>query len=126
MTVTLNDLKEMLQDDPHVDNATTIENIVEYAEDTYFSGDYEPILIPSDANNDVNGSAHHPYDVHFTYRDATEEEILEASSIGTHSFAEAMFATDDEQYTGHGYDGVGEYFYALVVDPPKYAQERSI
>jgi len=80
--------------------------------------EYTKILKPSDTNNDQNGSQHSAIGgTDFTYVDATEDDINEAKSLGFYEY----FSDYGGGYTGHYYEGDGNHFAAIVVDPPEYA-----
>lgn len=84
---------------------------------------YTPILTPTDKNDDINGSQHAANGgTDFTYRDATWDEVSEASSLGVYDY----FSNYAGEYTGHYYQGDGSHFRALVVNPPTYAIEEVI
>lgn len=83
---------------------------------------WTPILTPTEQNNDINGSQHHSSIIDFTYRDATMEDISNASSLGDYDY----FSVSGGGYTGHYYEGSDNKFEALVVDPPSYAIKQNI
>lgn len=79
---------------------------------------YLRVLVPTDANDDINGSQHvSGGGTDFTYRDATLDDVLYASSAGVYDY----FSEYAGRYTGHYYNGSDTKFQALVFDPPAYA-----
>lgn len=79
---------------------------------------YTKVVTPTATNDDVNGSQHASNGgTDFTYRDATEEDVAAASTLGYYEY----FTGYGDQYTGHYYNGDGRYFDAIVLDPPAYA-----
>lgn len=92
-------------------------DLIDNNEDVYFSS-FLSILVPTDSNDDVNGSQHvSDGGSDFTYRDATFEDVQNATSIGHYEY----FSNFGDVYTGHYYNGDGNYFSAIVIDPPSYA-----
>jgi hypothetical protein len=77
------------------------------------------VLTPTDTNNDVNGSQHVSNGgTDFTYRDVTESDLWDATSIGYYDY----FGTVNSSiYTGHSYEGSERRFSAIVINPPEYA-----
>lgn len=75
-----------------------------------------PILTPTASNNDVDGSQHSGGS-NFTYEDASESDIENATSLGWYSGFSNYGGGD---YTGNQYDGYGPLFSAVVVNPPEY------
>lgn len=72
---------------------------------------------PTDTNNDVDGSQHNG-DIDFTYEDATEANVHEATNLGYYEyFSQYGFGT----YTGHYYNGSDDKFAAIVINPLAYA-----
>lgn len=85
------------------------------------------VLYPSDKNNDVNGSQHHDHPICFTYRDAEIMDVDDCVTAGYYEYFSAYeHADDDEKYTGNQYEGRGEFFDAVVVDPPDYAATHTV
>ncbi len=83
-----------------------------------YVGPYTKVLTPTDTNDDVNGSQHAADGgTDFSYRDATASEIVNASTLGYYEY----FSETLSGYTGHYYNGDGNHFEAVVVDPPAYA-----
>lgn len=104
--------------DSHYLLAESFREIMESNEGAIFS--YTKILIPTDSNDDVNGSQHVSDGGNdFTYRDADWDEIENASSLGFYEY----FSNFGDVYTGHYYEGDMNHFCAIVVDPPPYAVE---
>lgn len=95
--------------------------IAEFADARGLS-EYTRIFARADSNNDVNGSQHHPFTVYFTYRDATEEDVANATSLGYYEYFREYGC---DEYTGNQYEGYGGFVDAIVVDPPGYAVEES-
>lgn len=60
------------------------------------------IIRPTDTNDD------------FTYQDATEDEIYDATTLGYYKY----FFNYGSNYTGHQYYGTGNPFEAIVINPP--------
>lgn len=84
---------------------------------------FTAVVTPTAANNDVDGSQHgYAGGTDFTYRDATEEDLVGPSELGYYEY----FSAYGEVYTGHYYEGDGHHFEALVIDPPTYAAEKTI
>lgn len=84
----------------------------------YISNPALPILTPTDTNDDVNGSQHVSNGgTDFTYRDATAQDLLAATSIGYYEY----FSRTETGYTGIQYNGDGRLFPAIVINPPAYA-----
>jgi hypothetical protein len=95
------------------------QDIIELMDREHITDPYTKILIPTATNDDVNGSQHaHNGGTDFTYRDATMEDVLEASAVGVYDYFSNV---DAQTYTGHYYNGDGAHFQAIVVDPPAYA-----
>lgn len=79
---------------------------------------YTRVLVPTATNDDVNGSQHASNGgTDFTYRDADEDDVAAASTLGYYEY----FSGYGAGYTGHYYNGDGRHFDALVLDPPAYA-----
>lgn len=78
-----------------------------------------PVLKPTAANDDVNGSQHASNGGNdFTYEDAELEDVLNGSALGYYEY----FGTiSTNYYTGHSYHGSDSKFAAVVIDPPAYA-----
>lgn len=113
-------------EDPEMIDAKVIamlESIVEahgLSEDT-------PILYTSSRNNDIDGSQHHENTIHFTYRDANIVDVDDCVTAGYYEFfAPYENANSDELYTGNQYEGNGNFFDAIVVDPPDYAATHNV
>jgi hypothetical protein len=84
------------------------------------SDPYMKVLHPTATNDDVNGSQHaRNGGTDFTYRDATEDDVSEASSLGYYEYFSQT--GNDDEYTGHYYEGSDRKFDAIVLDPPAYA-----
>lgn len=79
-----------------------------------------PVLVPTDENNDINGSQHHPQEINFTYRDATEEDVRKATTAGYYEYF-GEYSYDTSIYSGNQYETNGYLFDAIVLDPPAYA-----
>ena len=76
------------------------------------------VLVPTDSNNDVNGSQHvSEGGTDFTYRHATIDDLENAHSLGFYEYFSGYYGN----FTGHYYNGDGNHFEALVVNPPAYA-----
>lgn len=90
--------------------------------DTYNLSSWTPILTPTENNNDIDGSQHHSAIIDFTYRDATMDDISNASSLGDYDY----FSVSGADYTGHYYEGSDSKFEALVINPPSYAISETI
>ena len=76
------------------------------------------VLKPTSTNDDINGSQHASGGgTDFTYEDASESDVVGASSLGYYEY----FAEYGTVYTGHYYNGSDYKFAAVVVDPPAYA-----
>jgi hypothetical protein len=82
--------------------------------------EYLQVLVPTEENNDVNGSQHGlgGETVYFTYQDATITDVREAVAAGVYDYFGAHYSGG---YTGHYYDGAEDKFQAIVFDPPAYA-----
>lgn len=92
--------------------------VVDLIENNNISSSVAPFLIRTDSNDDINGSQHVTGGgTDFTYRDATEDEIINAESLGYYEY----FSRYGDVYTGHYYQGEDHHFEAIVVDPPTYA-----
>lgn len=78
-----------------------------------------PVLIPTDTNDDVNGSQHASNGgTDFTYRDATGADVENGvTALGYYEY----FSNEGDHYTGHYYNGDRRHFAALVLNPPAYA-----
>ncbi len=99
------------------------EKLFEFAMDHNITNRYLPILVPTDTNNDVNGSQHaRNGGTDFTYRDANWDDVENASALGYYEyFSETGFG-----YTGHYYEGSDRKFDAIVINPPAYAVEVTL
>lgn len=85
-------------------------------------GLYIKVLVPSDSNDDVNGSQHVSNGgTDFTYRDADSDDVVNGSALGFYPYFRKFYSG----YTGHSYEGEGEFFSAIVVDPPAYAVDEA-
>jgi hypothetical protein len=92
--------------------------LIEVIDTNFVTDAYIKILIPTDSNDDLNGSQHvSGGDNDFTYRDATEDEVREATTLGYYEY----FSEYGGEYTGHYYNGSDQKFAAIVIDPPAYA-----
>lgn len=77
------------------------------------------ILKPTSTNDDVNGSQHASNGGNdFTYEDATVDDVIGGSTLGYYEYFANSYGGN---YTGHSYEGSGERFAAVVVNPPAYA-----
>ena len=84
---------------------------------------YTKVVTPTATNDDVNGSQHaRNGGTDFTYQDAVDTDLDTASSLGYYEY----FSTYGNCYTGHYYNGEGDYFEAIVLDPPAYASEITV
>lgn len=84
---------------------------------------YQIILISTDENDDVTGSQHAADGGNdFTYRDATWEEVNDATSMGVYDY----FSRYNDVYTGRYNQGDAAHFQALVVNSPAYAVEEVV
>lgn len=101
------------------DFRSVLENLVE----EHPGSAYCRVLVPTEDNNDIDGSQHHSERINFTYEDASYEDILNASSLG---FYENFSNYDGDTYTGNIYDGTGHLFAAVVVNPPNYAVDYNL
>lgn len=83
-----------------------------------------PVLVPTEENTDYNGSNFtiNGDIANFTYRDATEEDVLHATSAGYWDYF-GEYTYDTSIYSGNQYETDGELFPAIVLDPPTYARE---
>lgn len=96
--------------------------ILELMENNSVYQDLE-VLIPSESNDDVNGSQHARNGGNdFTYDSATEENVLAAETLGHYEY----FSSTGYGYTGHYYHGSDSKFAAIVIDPPAYAVEITL
>lgn len=84
---------------------------------------YTKVLTPSSTNDDVNGSQHvRNGGTDFTYDDADFDTVASASSLGYYEY----FSNYYGRYTGHYYNGDGNHFDAVVIDPPAYAVDVQV
>lgn len=83
---------------------------------------FTQVLTPTSTNNDVNGSQHAGANIDFTYEDASMDDVLNASALGYYEYFSSYFGV----YTGHYYNGDGQHFDAVVVNPPSYAAEVTV
>lgn len=91
--------------------------------DNHAFSPYTKVLVPTETNDDVNGSQHVTNGGNdFTYRDATEDDVASATTLGYYEY----FSGYGSVYTGHYYEGDSRYFEAVVLDPPAYAATYSI
>lgn len=88
--------------------------LVELVIDNNITSSSIRLVTPTSTNDDVDGSQRNGSD--FTYRDVTEEEVAHASSLGYYEY----FSRQGDIYTGHYYQGEGQKFDAIVIDPPAY------
>lgn len=92
------------------------QGVVELLDSERISSDVS-VLKRTATNNDVDGSQHDG-EIDFTYEDADEDDVREATSLGYYEyFGQYGFGT----YTGHYYNGSDQKFAAIVIDPPAYA-----
>lgn len=85
--------------------------------------EWTPILTPTDTNDDVNGSQHAVNGgTDFSYRDASLSDLSNAESFGFYEY----FSREGSGYTGHYYNGDGNHFAAIVVNPPAYAATYTV
>lgn len=86
-------------------------------------GAYTRVLVPTESNDDINGSQHASGGgTDFTYRDATDDDLQSVSTLGYYEY----FSSYRGAYTGHYYEGDGDHFEALVLNPPAYAASRTV
>lgn len=82
------------------------------------------VLMPTESNDDINGSQHAAGGgTDFTYEDATEADVAGARTLGYYQHFSVYSST---LYTGNQYQGDGNLFSAIVVDPPAYAADITI
>jgi len=97
--------------------ASVKEGILSLIESEQISSDIL-VLKPTADNDDINGSQHAiGGGTDFSYEDASESDVIEASSLGYYEY----FGDYMGQYTGHYYNGSTPKFAAIVVNPPAYA-----
>lgn len=82
-----------------------------------------PVLVPTDENNDTNGS--NSGGSNFTYRNATEDDVENATTVGIYDYFGA-YSIDGSIYSGNQYETYGCLFEAIVLDPPAYAVETTL
>lgn len=82
------------------------------------------VLVLTDENTDHDGSfyAQDGSPANFTYRDATYDDVVHATSAGYWNCF-GRYEHDLDVYTGNQYEIDGVAFPAIVLDPPVYAQE---
>lgn len=81
------------------------------------------VIMPTAANDDINGSQHASGGGNdFTYEDVSEEDVREATTFGYYEYFSEYYGI----YTGHYYNGSDAKFAAIVIDPPAYAVEITI
>lgn len=93
--------------------------VFEVVLDNNVTGGHTSVLVPTDTNDDdVNGSQHARNGGNdFTYRDATDDDLDGASTLGYYEY----FSGYGSGYTGHYYQGDMRHFPAIVINPPTYA-----
>lgn len=102
---------------PHASRALK-DAVMEIVQDERIHNPHIPILVPTDSNDDVNGSQHARGGGNdFTYRDATETDLEGAAGLGHYEY----FSGYHGNYTGHYYEGDSRHFAAIVINPPAYA-----
>lgn len=95
--------------------------VFEFIEDHDIHDPSLQVVIPCSTNDDVNGSQHAPNGgTDFSYEDASEDQIRNASTLGYYEDFR-IITPGLRYYTGNQYHGEGNFFAALVIDPPAYA-----
>lgn len=92
--------------------------ILEIMDQNGITDAYMKVLIPTESNDDVNGSQHARNGGNdFTYTDPSEGDLNDVHGLGYYEY----FSVEGDLYTGHYYNGSYDKFAAIVLDPPEYA-----
>lgn len=80
------------------------------------------VLVPTEDNTDYDGSnfTRNGKVANFTYRDATEEDVENATSAGYWEYF-GEYRYNPDIYTGNQYETDSYMFESIVLDPPAYA-----